>query len=235
MGERNCQDDLLARAWGAVTAGWVSGQAEFQRQVERDGETKCSIWESLTLSRSAVSWLQQLSTDPQSSVLEDHANQKTASLRRPSVVMLTACERKNQNTPWDTHTHTEIVCHCGNSAEENSSPFPSVKPPSLSFFLSLRESKLLYLSISSHCSQICLLEHVKLSYLSSEDWHYNKSYLTDTNTHGRALPFTTTHTLTAKPKNLHRNQGNILILKLRHTACGLWKCSHAQDILIYNP
>lgn len=122
----------LARAWRAVTAGWVSGQAEFQIQVERDRETKCSIWESLTLSRSAVSWLQQLSTDPQSSVLQDHANQKTASLRRPSVVMLTACERKNQNTPWDIHTHTEIVCHCGNPSEENSSPFPSVKPPSLS-------------------------------------------------------------------------------------------------------
>lgn len=157
--ERNCQDDLLGHGELWLQAEWVDRQNSRDRWKETE---KLNVQSESHLPLIDLQY-HDYSSSPltQSSVQQEHANQKTASPQRPSMVMLTARERKNQNTLWDTHTHTEIVCHCGNSAEENSSPFPSVKPPSLY----LRESKLLYLSISSHCSQICLLEHVRLSYL----------------------------------------------------------------------
>jgi len=145
---------------------WTGRIPETGGERDRERDKMLNLRVTYPQVDSALRPIQQLSTNPKSSsVLQDHANQKTASLRRPSVEMLTACERKKTKHPVRySYTHTEIVCHCGNSAGENSSPFPSVRPTttpsSLSLSLFLKESKLLYLSLPLNYYQICQLEHV---------------------------------------------------------------------------
>lgn len=100
VGERSYQDDLLRHGELWLQAEWVDRQNSRDRWRERDRETdKCSkLRVTYPLVDSALWRLQQLSTNPKCSVQQDHTNQKTASLQRPSVVMLTACERKKNKT-----------------------------------------------------------------------------------------------------------------------------------------